>query len=266
MSVSKEKALQLLDEQIARAEEKRRSATYENRYDDLYHLAVDGGENLISSLFGKDEEKKYHRNVHGIPFGSSGNRVLDMQFYDSLMGRCITQLQIYRRQIETQWLDESTTKSESQQDVVTTLERIARRLPELVHQLGQRYSNRSTLIVRDEYDLQDLIHALLFLFFEDIRPEEGTPSLAGVNARMDFLLYNESTVVEIKKARSGLRNKELKEQLSIDIPHYSRHPNCKTLVDIVYDPDRLISNPKGIERDLNIPYNGMPVHIFVIQS
>jgi hypothetical protein len=266
MSISKEKALQLFDEQIAQAEEKRRSATYENRYDDLYDLAVDGGENLISSLLGENEAKKYRGNVNGIALGGSGNHILDMQHYDSQMGRCITQLQIYRRQIETQWPDESTTKSGSQQDAVETLERIARRLPEVVHQLGQRYSKRDTLTVTDEYDLQDFIHALLYLFFEDIRPEEGTPSLAGVNARMDFLLYNERTVVEIKKTRSGLRNKELKEQLSIDIPHYSRHQNCKTLVGILYDPDRLISNPRGVEMDLSIPYNGMPVHIFIIQS
>lgn len=53
MKISKVKALQLLDEQIAMAEEKRRTATYENRYDDLYHHAVDGGENLISSLLGE---------------------------------------------------------------------------------------------------------------------------------------------------------------------------------------------------------------------
>jgi hypothetical protein len=263
MSISKEKALQLFDEQIAIAEKKRGSATYENRNDDLYDLAVDGGENLISSLVGKNEAKKYRANVNGIVLGGSGDRVLDMQHYDSHMGRCITQLQIYRRQIETLWPDES---SESQQDTVATLERMARRLPEVIHQLRQRHDHRDTFIVQDEYDLQDLIHSLLHLFFEDIRPEEGTPSLAGVNARMDFLLYNEQTVVEIKKTRSGLKNKELKEQLSIDIPHYSRHPDCKTLVGIVYDPDRLISNPRGVERDLSIPSNGMPVHVFVIRS
>lgn len=266
MSISKEKALQLFDEQIAMAEEKRRGATYGNRYDDLYDLAVDGGENLISSLLGENEAKKYRGSVNGIPSGDTGNRVYDMKNYDSHMGRCITQLQIYRRQIETQWPDESTTKSGSQRDAVATLERMARRLPEVIHQLHQRYDNRDTLIVKDEYDLQDLIHSLLHLFFEDVRPEEGTSSLAGVNARMDFLLYNEQTVVEIKKTRSGLKNKQLKEQLSIDIPHYSRHPDCKTLVGIVYDPDRLISNPRGVERDLSIPYNGMPVHVFVIRS
>jgi len=265
MGISKENALRLFDEQIAVAEQKRHGATYENRYDDLYHLAVDGGEHLISNIFGRDEAETYRRNVHGIPVGGSGNRAFDMQLYDSLLGRCITQLQLYRRQIEASWPEDSNLASKSQQDTVATLERLARRFPEVVHQLRQRHDNRDTFIVKDEYDLQDLIHSLLPIFFEDIRPEEGTPGLAGVNARMDFLLYNERTVVELKKTRSGLRNKELKEQLSTDIHHYYQHPACKTLVCIVYDPDRFIANPKGVEKDMSVPYNDMPVHVFIVQ-
>ena len=266
MSVSKQKALKLFDEQIAIAEQKRQSATYENRYDDLYHLAVDGGEHLVSSFFGNDEASIYRRNVHGVAFGDSSNHNLDMQIYDSHLGRCITQLQLYKRRVDIEWPDEPDTIISPEQNTVAVLERMTRRLPEIIHQLGHRFNNRSPFIVKDEYDLQDIIHALLHLDFEDIRAEEGTPSLAGTNARMDFLLYNEQTVVEIKKTRSGLKNKELREQLSADIPHYYQHPDCKTFVGIVYDPDRLISNPKGAERGLSIPYNGMPVHIFIVQS
>lgn len=265
MQISKEKALQLFDEQIALAEQKRESANYENRYDDFYLLAVDGGEHLVSNLFGKDEAEKYRRQVHGVPSGDSGNRAFDMEIYDSHLGRCITQLQLYRRQIKILWPDESNVESKPQQDNVATLERLARQLPEVIYKLRQRHDDRDTLFVKDEYDLQDLVHALLPIFFEDIRSEEGTPSLAGVNARMDFLLYNEQTVIELKKTRSGLRNKELKEHLSTDIHHYCQHPSCKTLVCIVYDPDRFIANPKGVEKDLSIPYNDMPVHVFIVQ-
>src|SRR6266568_2825984 len=123
MQINKDKALQLFDEQIAVAEQKRHSATYENRYDDLYHLAVDGGEHLISNLFGKDEAEKYRRHVHGIAFGGSGNRALDMEIYDGHLGRCITQLQLYRRQIVTAWPDDSDPGSKPQQDTLATLER-----------------------------------------------------------------------------------------------------------------------------------------------
>ncbi len=54
-----------------------------------------------------------------------------------------------------------------------------------------------------------LLHALLLLYFDDIRAEAWTPSYAGKSARMDFLLKNEGVVIEVKKTRLGLTDKEL---------------------------------------------------------
>lgn len=42
--------------------------------------------------------------------------------------------------------------------------------------------------MNDEYDVQDIIHALLKIEFDDIRPEEWGTSYAGSNSRMDFYL------------------------------------------------------------------------------
>jgi hypothetical protein len=263
MAVSKEKALARFDELIALAEEKRRTATHENRYDDLYHRAVDGGENFVGTLFGDEERKNYWRHVHGGAAGGSGNYALDMELYGRHLGRCITQLEAYKKRVEMEWPDEP---EPTKLGTVAILEHLAKRLPIVIHELRQRHANRPTLDVKDEYDLQDLVRSLLYINFEDVRREEGTPSLAGVNGRADFLLYNEKTIVELKMTREGLRNKELKEQLSNDKPHYFKHPDCKTLVAIVYDPGKLITNPRGAETDLSAPYNGMSVNVFIIQG
>jgi hypothetical protein len=50
------------------------------------------------------------------------------------------------------------------------LVRIAERLHLVVHELWQRREDRPTLNVADEYDVQDLVHAQLRLYFDDIRP------------------------------------------------------------------------------------------------
>ena len=71
--------------------------------------------------------------------------------------------------------------------------------------LRRRYDNRPTLDVADEYDVQDLVHALLRLFFDDVRPEEHTPSYAGKSTRMDFLLKNEGVVVDTHVGRLSVR-------------------------------------------------------------
>lgn len=93
----------------------------------------------------------------------------------------------------------------------------------VVRQLRNRHVTRTTLDVVDEYDVQDLLHSLLTVHFDDIRPEEWTPSYAGKSSRMDFLLKNYKIVIEVKKIRSGLTEKEVGTQLIEDIEHYSKH-------------------------------------------
>jgi len=63
---------------------------------------------------------------------------------------------------------------------------------------------------------------------------------------MDFLLKSEQIVVEVKKTRKNLSDK----QLIIDIAKYAEHPNCKTLICFAYDPEGRIANPRGVEDDL----------------
>lgn len=117
-------------------------------------------------------------------------------------------------------------------------------------QLRNRYSKRNTLLISDEYDVQDLLHGLLRIEFDDIRPEEYTPSYAGSSTRMDFLIKKEKIVIEVKKTREGLKDKEVGDQLILDVQHYKAHPDCKRLICFIYDPENRIKNPRGLESDL----------------
>jgi hypothetical protein len=131
------------------------------------------------------------------------------------------------------------------------LVRLAERLHLVVGQLRNRRESRPTLNVADEYDVQDLVRALLTLFFDDIRPEEWTPSYAGGASRIDFLLPQVETVVEIKKTRPSMKDRDLGEQLIIDIEKYKIYPGCRNIFCLVYDPGEIIKNPRGVENDLN---------------
>ena len=122
----------------------------------------------------------------------------------------------------------------------------------------RRHENRNTIIIEDEYDVQDLLHALLKIFFDDIRPEEWTPSYAGKSSRMDFLLKSEKIVIEVKKTRENLKEKQIADQLIIDIDRYkAAHLDCETLFCFVYDPEGLIQNPIGFEKDINEKHKGI---------
>lgn len=153
--------------------------------------------------------------------------------------------------IKEDFEDESIPEAMQNISSMDLLINIVSKFHKVARQLRSRYNSRETLNVTDEYDVQDLLHALLVMNFDDIRPEEWTPSYAGKSSRMDFLLKNEKIVVEVKKTRKGLDAKELGSQLIEDIARYQTHPDCKTLVCFAYDPEGLIANPKGMENDLN---------------
>ena len=150
-----------------------------------------------------------------------------------------------------------------EKDRIACLERLCDRFHLVVRQMRSRHAGRTTLSVEDEYDVQDLLHCLLFVEFEDIRAEEWTPSYGGGSARVDFLLKRESIIVEVKKTRSSLGAREVGDQLLIDIGRYQCHPDCQTLVCFVYDPEGRIANPRGIEADLTRNVNHLDVHVFI---
>lgn len=133
---------------------------------------------------------------------------------------------------------------------ISKIEKILKRFHIVARQLRDRHSNRPTIDIDDEYDVQDLLHALLKIEFDDIRPEEWTASYAGSCSRMDFLLKSEKIVIETKKTKKGLDAKEIGEQLLIDIAKYQTHSDCKTLICFIYDPEGKIGNPKGLKNDL----------------
>jgi hypothetical protein len=161
---------------------------------------------------------------------------------------------------------DSADRAISSHEAITTIRHLARKFHLVVHQLNQRHNGRQPFVITDEYDVQDLFHALLRSFFEDIRDEEWSPSYGGRGSRIDFLLKVEQIVIEIKKTRNGLTAKEIGEQLIIDKARYHSHPDCKTLIAFVYDPDRRIANPRGLEADLSQTTSDMTTIVIINQG
>lgn len=127
---------------------------------------------------------------------------------------------------------------------------IIRGLPRAMQPLIHRRKGSQPLSFSSEYDVQDLLHALLRPWISDIRPEEFTPSYAGSNTRMDFLLPVHNLVIETKRVRDKAHASKVGDELIIDIEHYRKHPNANHLWCVIYDPELYISNPKGMVNDL----------------
>lgn len=155
---------------------------------------------------------------------------------------------------------------ETRFDPINPLIKIFDRFHLVVRQLRNRHNNKSTLDVSDEYDVQNLLHVLLTIDFNDIRAEEWTPSYAGKSSRMDFLLKDFKIVIEVKKTRPSLTAKEVGSQLIEDIGRYRTHPDCETLLCFVYDPEGYVGNPRGIENDLSRDEGDLKIRIYIRPS
>ena len=149
-------------------------------------------------------------------------------------------------------------------DYFALVERICARFHLVAKQLKSRHAERESLHVNDEYDTQDLLHALLHVYFDDIRPEEWAPSYAGGGSRVDFLLKDEKIIIEVKKTRSTLKAKDVGAELIVDSQRYRTHPDCKKLLCFVYDPEGWISNPRGLENDLNKKEDDFEIKVLIV--
>jgi hypothetical protein len=144
------------------------------------------------------------------------------------------------------------------------IESLFERFHSVALEINRRHDNRDSLVINDEYDIQDLLRGLLKLYFDDINDEEYTPSYGGFCARMDLVLREEQIVIETKMVRKGLAQKKIRDELIIDKAHYRVHPKCKKLYCLVYDPEEKTKNPRGFERDLSDRVDGFETKVFVM--
>jgi hypothetical protein len=124
------------------------------------------------------------------------------------------------------------------------------RFPLLAHVLARRGRDRVPLTIEDEYDVQYLFRGILAMTFPDVRVEDATKEVAGRGARIDFVLPDERVLIEIKRPRNAAHARDLGGEVAEDFLRYRGHRDARLLVVLVYDPERLIDNPVGFERDL----------------
>ena len=143
------------------------------------------------------------------------------------------------------------------------IETIFSRFHAVALSLQRRQRSRTPFLITDEYDVQDLLYALLKVHFDDIRREEYTPSHAGASSKIDWLLRNYNIAIEGKMTRDNHTDAQIGAELIVDSARYQSHPDCNTLLCFVYDPEYLLNNPSGLISDLTRTRNGLNVRVYI---
>lgn len=176
-----------------------------------------------------------------------------------------TLLRSYVDEINQYWYEDDRLEGRTE-DRIDSLRNLLQRFHLVARQLRIRHDGRASLEINDEYDVQDLVHGLLKLYFDDIRAEEYTPSYAGGSSRIDFLIEDSKIALEIKKTRPTLKDKQIGEELLIDIQRYRAHPSVKKLICFIYDPEGLIINPSGLGKDLSKTGDQIEAEIIIVPN
>jgi hypothetical protein len=141
-------------------------------------------------------------------------------------------------------------RDEADERAMARLDQICSGFSTAARVLSSRRHKREPFIIKDEYDVQDLIEALLRIDFPDVRPEEPNPSVAGQSTRVDFFLKQERLIVEAKMAREGYKDAQIGDDLIKDLARYHVREDYDQLVCFVYDPEFLVKNPTGLATDV----------------
>lgn len=222
---------------------------------------------FISSNYDKDTYEIFKNRSYSLHVWTMYTE--DSEFVDAFEKDIKTTIEDLKALLEDEndnYFDECVLNKENKNNNIQLILNLFNRFHLICRQLRKRHDSRNTLNVNDEYDVQDLMHSLLCIYFDDIRAEEWTPSYAGGCSRQDFLLKKEKIVIEIKKTREGLQDKQIGDQLINDIAKYESHPDCKNLLCFVYDPDERIVNPKGLETDLTKTTDNLNVITVITQK
>lgn len=135
-------------------------------------------------------------------------------------------------------------------DALVRIRTICTRFHGVVRQLRERSEGRLPFEVEDEFDVRDLLRALLHVEFDDVVPEEWTLPQAGGATQADVILHPVGVVVVSTKTRRGMGASEIANFWSAAAQRYTGRADCKSLFGFIYDPEGRIGTPRRLEADL----------------
>ncbi|MBY0549692.1 MAG: hypothetical protein K2W95_20610 [Candidatus Obscuribacterales bacterium] len=100
--------------------------------------------------------------------------------------------------------------------------------------------------VANEFDVQDLLHAVIKAYFPSADIECPLPKMAQTaSSRADMQLPEQGIIIEAKYVRENYDQKKLLGDLIVDCDYYSTWSELKLLLFVIYDTNKLM-NPNAL--------------------
>lgn len=100
-----------------------------------------------------------------------------------------------------------------------------------------RRAGRNSFVIKDEYDVQDILYTMLKGIFPLMKEEDPVPRHGVKSSRIDLIIREEGILIEVKMIKETDSNeKEFVEQIKTDIQSYHQSEWLRHLICFVYDP------------------------------
>jgi len=85
-------------------------------------------------------------------------------------------------------------------------------------------------------------------YFSDLVPEQPNSGETRQYSIQDFRSKSLKLIIEAKRIRDKAHGKSIKKEINDDIGNYKNDSDCENLLIVIYDPDKHIESPSGLER------------------
>lgn len=125
---------------------------------------------------------------------------------------------------------------------VNVLLNILGSFPDVVSRLKYRRPGKETLLIKDEYDVQDIVYIMLKGIFPTLQYEDPMPKVGLNSSRADFTIIDLGVFLETKIISKKGKEKEIQQQCLTDIQNYGKQEGCQKIIFFIYDPEKCIDN------------------------
>jgi len=243
MGITKEQALKLIGEKISQFQTMLNMAARGKYQHQAYEEVHRSTKNSLTQLFPNREID--------LPYMGwiAEEMVYDeelLPIYKNSLYSCIAQLKAYREEIQKFW---DTKLAPDVSCDVSLIIRLCKRIRNAARILENRkQKDKTPYLIKDEYDVQDLLHALIRGYMKYSVQENTLEKSAGTRAsRPDISIEDLGVLIEVKYVRSPKDQKRIVNEFSQDLVLYAKWKPLKTLVLVIYNSDTL-RDPEALEK------------------
>lgn len=179
----------------------------------------------LSSYFTMDSREERHRQVQ--------------EDYREGLTKTIKELDSLIEQLQLRLQHSGAGQKMSPNTEIQLILQLCSRLKHSAKVLARRRSGKQPFEITDEYDVQDLLQAILRAYFKYSISEEPISKLAGSSSRADFAIQDLGVIIEAKFVHGPNEQDRITKQFAEDVQSYSQWTSLEHFFYVIYGADDL---------------------------